>query len=412
MRKYFCLFTFTILTSSIHAADIWPEFRGPTGDGHVRGARLPKRWSETENIRWKTKLPGRAWSTPVIVGDRVWMTSATEGGHELSVLCVDLGSGEILQQRKLFEVDKPEECNNMNSYASPSPVADREHVYVYYGTYGIACLDALSGKTIWSRRDINLDHQEGPGSSLILHRGRVIFHCDGRDVQFLTSLDCKSGETVWTTKRSIDLSVFEDYSRKAFTTPLIIATDAGDRLISPAAQGCYCYDPDDGRELWQVRYRGFSAVPRPVVYKNLAFVIDGFADPTIYAIRLEGEGDVTDSHVKWKYGQRGPSTPSPILVGQQLLFISDKGILSSINARTGKLRWRKRIGGNFSASPIVSKGLVFVFDREGKTTIVRPGKTARIIAVNELDEGLMASAAVAKNALILRTSGHLYCIAE
>ena len=149
-----------------------------------------------------------------------------------------------------------------------------------------------------------------------------------------------------------------------------------------------------------------------MVYKNLAFVIDGFADPTIYAIRLEGEGDVTDSHVKWKYGQRGPSTPSPILVGQQLLFISDKGILSSINARTGKLRWRKRIGGNFSASPIVSKGLVFVFDREGKTTIVRPGKTARIIAVNELDEGLMASAAIAKNALILRTSGHLYCIAE
>ncbi|MBC8354193.1 MAG: PQQ-binding-like beta-propeller repeat protein [Planctomycetes bacterium] len=410
MRLSLLLFICSILTPTIQAAEIWPEFRGPAGDGHARNAKLPTRWSETENVRWKTKLPGRGWSTPVIVGDRLWMTAAMADGHELFVLCVDGKSGKIVHQRKLFQVDEPEACNKMNSYASPSPVTDGECVYVYYGTYGVACLDANSGETVWSRRDVNLDHQEGPGSSMILHEGRLIFHCDGRDVQFLTALECQTGETAWQTKRSIDLSAVGDFSRKAFTTPLITDAGGGVRLISPAAQGCYCYDPYDGSEIWQVQYSGFSAVPRPVVFKDVAFVVDGFAKPKIYAIRLDGKGDVTDSHVKWVYSQNGPSTPSPILLDDHLMFVSDAGIFSSIDAETGKLRWRERIGGNFSASPLAANGLVYLFDREGKTTVIRPGAAAEVVAVNQLAEGLMASASVSGNSLFLRTREHLYCI--
>lgn len=409
--KQFCLVPIVLaLTSVAHATEAWPEFRGPTGDGHVQGSRLPTKWSETENVLWKSKLPGRGWSTPVIVGERIWMTSATDDGHELTVLSVSRKTGAILQQQKLFDVDAPEPRNKMNSYASPSPVTDGEHVYVYYGTYGIACLDAETGQVVWSRRDVNLDHQEGPGSSLILHQGRLIFHCDGRDVQFLTALECKTGKTAWQTKRSLDLSGVGDYSRKAFTTPLIVKTDEGERMISPAAQGCYCYDPLNGRELWRVSYSGFSAVPRPVVSNGLAFVVDGFAKPKIYAIRYEG--DVTDLHVEWVYSQNGPSTPSPIVVEDRLLFVSDNGILSSISVETGELHWKERIGGNFSASPIASNGLVYVFDREGKTTIVRPSDSAEVVAVNELDEGLMASPAVSGNALVLRTPSYLYCIGK
>jgi len=398
------------LTSTLNAAEIWPEFRGPTGDGQVQSTQLPTKWGETDNIRWKTKLPRRGWSTPVSVGDRIWMTSASDDGRELSVLCVSRKDGAILQRQKLFDVDAPQTRNKMNSYASLSPVTDGEFVYVNYGTYGVACLHSQTGKVVWSRRDIKLDHQEGPGSSLILHRKRLIFHCDGRDVQFLISLDCKTGKTAWKTKRSLDLSKVGDFSRKAFTTPLVVKTDQGDRMISPAAQGCYCYDPQSGRELWRVGYRGFSAVPRPVVSNGLAFVVDGFANPKIYAIRHNGKGDITKSHVEWIYSQNGPSTASPVIIGDQLLFVSDKGILSSISTTTGELSWKKRIGGNFSASPIVANKLLYLFDRDGKTTILLPGETPQVLTVNELDEGLMASPVVSGNALLLRTPSYLYCV--
>lgn len=412
MRFIYFSLALVTLASTLTAADVWPEFRGPSGDGQIHGVKLATQWSETENVRWKTELPGRGWSTPVIVGNRIWMTSASEDGRNLFAIRLSRKTGHLLQRRELFEVDKPEACNKMNSYASPSPVTDGEHVFVYYGTYGVACLDATSGTTIWSRRDVNLDHQEGPGSSMILHDGRLIFHCDGRDVQFLTALDCKTGETVWKKKRSIDLSGVGDYSRKAFTTPFITRTDGGLQMISPAAQGCYCYDPSNGSELWRVRYSGFSAVPRPVVFNDVEFVVDGFAKPKIYAIRLGGEGDVTESHVKWVYEQNGPSTPSPILIEGQLIFVSDNGILSSVDAESGKLRWRERIGGNFSASPIAANGLVYLFNREGKTTVLRPGDKAKVVATNELSEGLMASPSVSGNDLFLRTRGHLYCIGE
>ena len=361
-------------------------------------------------MRWKTELPGRGWSTPVIVQNWIWMTSAAEDGRQLLVLRVHRNTGELMQNKRIFAVAKPEACNKMNSYASPSPVIEGQFIYMNDGKYGVACINATSGKTIRSRGDVNLDPQEGPGASMILLDGRLIFHGGGRDVPCVTAVDCKTGPTVWKAQRSIDMSGVGDYSRKAFSTPLIVKTGNRLRMISPAAQGCYCYDPRDGSDLWRVRYSGFSAVPRPVVYNNTAFVADGFAKPKIHAIHLDGKGDVTDSHIKWVYEQNGPAAASPIVLDDQLLFVSDNGILTSLDARTETLRWRKRIGGNYSVSMIAANGWVYVFDREGKTTVIRPGNKPEAVSENELGEGLMASPSVSGNELTLRTPGHLYCI--
>ena len=286
-----------LLSSSLaNSADSWPEFRGPTGDGHASAhSHLPKHWSEDHNVTWKLALPGRGWSTPVVVEKQLWMTSASEEGHELFALVVDQQDGKLINRIPLFTIDSPAPRNPLNSYASPSPVTDGKRVYVHFGTYGIAAIDATSKKVIWSRNDVPLDHQEGPGSSLILFQNRLIVHYDGRDQQFIISLNCDTGQTLWRSERSIDLSKVGDFSRKAFTTPLLIGRKKTDgesqaRIISSAAQGCYCYDPSNGQEIWQVQYPGFSAVPRPVASATLTYVVDGFANPKIYAIRLGGGG--------------------------------------------------------------------------------------------------------------------------
>ena len=402
------------VAGALPAGEAWPEFRGPTGDGHAADSNPPTNWFENSDVRWKVKVPGRGWSTPVVSDDRIWLTSATEDGHEMFVLCLDRKDGRTIFNRTVFEIEKPEPRNKLNSYASPSPLLADGNVYVNYGTYGVACLDGTTGKTLWKRTDINLDHQEGPGSSMIRYRDRLIFHCDGRDRQYLISLDRKTGDTVWRKTRSLDLSHVGDFARKAFTTPLVVKTKKGDRLISPAAQGCYCYDPVDGREIWSLKYHGFSAVPRPVVFEDLVFVVNDFARPAIHAVRLGGEGDITKTHVVWKHTQNGPATTSPVVVNGRLLFVSDKGIVTCLDARSGKQLWRERLGGNFCASPIVAGGLVYFFSRAGHSSVVKPRVAGGMheVARNVLDEGLMASPAVAGDSLFLRTTNFLYCIEE
>jgi len=397
------------------AADEWPDFRGPNGDGSAIAVKVPRQWSEKENIVWKITVPGRGWSTPVIVGSLLWMTSAEEDGHRLLALAVDRKTGAIKHRVVLFSVDEPEACNAMNSYASPSPVTDGKNLYVSFGTYGVAAIDAKDGSTVWSRDDVNLDHQEGPGSSPLLYKNRLVLHCDGRDHQYIVALDTATGETAWKRKRSLDLSHVGDFARKAFTTPLLVQSGDGDRIISPAAQGCYCYDLATGREIWSLRYPGFSAVPRPVVSDGVAFVVDGFANPSILAVGIDGQDDITDSNVKWIFKRGGPSTTSPVRLFKQLIFVTDKGVLISLDETTGDVNWRKRIGGNFCASPIVIGDLIYLFDRDGKSSVLRiaaSGDEPEVIATNMLDDGMMASPIAVDKTLYLRTKQHLYCIRE
>ena len=390
------------------AADTWPEFRGPSGDGHAAGSKLATEWSETKNITWKTSIPGTGWSTPVVTNGKIWMTSALDDGHRLVALCVDQKSGDVIKEVELFEVDKPITKNKLNSWASPSPVISGGDVFVSFGTNGVASLNAETGQIEWKRDDVNLDHQEGAGSSMIVSGDRLIFHCDGRDVQYLIALDTKSGDTIWRKDRSLDLSHVGDYARKAFSTPLIVKTSSGPHMISPAAQGCYCYDPADGREIWSLSYKGFSAVPRPVAMGELAYVVNTFAKPAIHAVRFQGKGDITKTNVVWKYDRNGPSTPSPIIVNGLLMFVSDKGVATCLDAKSGKELWKERIGGNYCASPIAANGLVYFFNREGQATVVRASSQYAAVATNKLEGGFMASPAVIGNSMFLRSRTHLY----
>lgn len=397
------------------ATDDWPDFRGPTFDGQVSDLDTPLEWSESNNIAWKTALPGRGWSTPVVVGPLLWMTSAEEDGHRLMAISVDRESGELKHRVTLFSVDELEACNATNSFASPSPVTDGSNVYMSFGTYGVAAVDATDGTVVWSRDDVNVDHQEGPGSSPLLYKDRLVLHCDGRDQQYIVALDTATGATAWRRERSLDLSHVGDFARKSFTTPFLVRAESGDRIISPAAQGCYCYDPASGREVWSLRYPGFSAVPRPVVSNGIAFVVDGFANPSILAVQIDGRNDITDSHVKWIFKRGGPATTSPVRLANQIVFVTDNGVLVSLDESSGEVNWRTRIGGSFCASPIVNDDLIYLCDRDGETTVVRiaaGGDEPEIVMTNRLDDGMMASPVAIGETLYLRTKGYLYCVRE
>ena len=403
----------TLFATSLTAAEnsTWPDFRGPTGNGRAASDKLPTRWSENSNIRWKVKTEGEGWSTPIVWKNQIWLTSATKDGTKMFAVGYDGNTGKVIKRVPLLTVRDPEKKNKLNSYASPSPAVSGDVIYFSFGTYGLCAFDLKAQRIRWMQV-FKIDHQEGPGSSVVAHANMVICHYDGRDQQFVLALNKRDGRMLWKLRRSIDLKKVPDYSRKAFTTPYIMRTPNGYRMISPAAQGCYCYDPDTGQELWRVRYKGFSAVPRPVVFGNLVFVVNDYARPQIVAIRLGKRGDITDKHVAWKYPRNGPAMASPVLSGGRLLFVSNRGIVTCINAKTGKGIWTKRIGGNFSASPIVAGKLAYFFDRAGKATVIEVGDKPKVVAVNKLKEGMMASPSVLGDRLVLRTRGHLYCVGK
>ena len=397
----------------------WPEFRGPTADGQVGAAGLPLTWSETENVKWKTEIPFRGWSTPVVLGGQVWLTTATLDGHDFYAMCLDAATGKILFNDKLFHNDTPEPLGNaVNGYASPSPAIEPGRVYVHFGCYGTACLDTGTFKVLWQRTDLPCRHYRGPASSVILFENMVILTMDGADVQYLVALDKQTGKTVWKTNRSVkfnDAEGFQKFAkdgdlRKAHSTPFITTVDGQPQMVSPGAKAAYAYDPRTGRELWMVRYGCWSAAARPLVSKGLALILTGAGKTELWGVRLGGQGDVTDTHVAWKWEKSAAKTASPVIVDDLLYMVNDDSTVTCLEVATGQLVWRERVGGNFAASPIVADGRIYFPNQQGKTTVLKPGRTFAPIATNTLDVGCMASPAVDGSALYLRTKTHLYRI--
>ena len=394
----------------------WPEFRGPTADGQATVAGLPLTWSETEHVAWKTPIHDLGWSSPVVWQKQIWLTTARDDGSQLFAISVNRDSGQIVHDVKVFDVAKPDHVATVNSYASPTPAVDEQHVYVHYGTYGTACLDRNTAQIVWTRRDLNCDHHEGPGSSPILFENLVIVHVDGRDVQYVIALDKSSGQTVWKTERSVDYSQYSDNMRKAFCTPTVVESvlEKGTRLelISPAAKAIFGYDPRTGHELWKVRHDGWSNVPRPVFGLGLVYIVNDFERPQLYAIRPGGDGDVTESHVAWQMQQGVPAQPSLLLIGPYLYGVTDLGVALCLQATTGEQVWKERLGGSFAASPIYANGRIYYFAQDGTTSVIQPGTEFKVLATNTLDGEIKATPAVADGAIFLRTRTHLYRIDE
>jgi outer membrane protein assembly factor BamB len=408
----------------------WPEFRGPTGDGHVPAPGggqtrigLPLFWSETNNVRWKTPIPHRGWSVPVVLGDQVWVTTATEDGHDFFALGLDARTGAVRFQEKLFHSDDPEPLGNgasMNCYATPSSVIEPGRVYVHFGSFGTACLDTTTGQVLWKREDLPCRHYRGPASSLVAYENLIILTLDGADLQYHVALDKQTGRTVWKTNRSVawnDENVPGQMAkdgdlRKAHSTPLIVNASGRTQMLSAGAKAAYAYDPRTGRELWRVQYADWSAAPRPLYAGGLAYIVTGLSKGELLAVKTDGEGDVTESAVAWRLKTRIGKYSSPILVDGLLYTAAAESFLSCLDARTGETVWTERIGGKFCASPIYADGRLYFFSQEGVTQVLKPGRALEVLATNTLADGFMASPAVSGRALFLRTKSHLYRIED
>jgi outer membrane protein assembly factor BamB len=394
----------------------WPEFRGPDGAGRAVGASLPLSWSETSNVAWKTPIHGRAWSSPVVQGDQVWLSSATPDGRQLSAIGLDVATGRIRHDLRLFQVAQPQYAHPFNSYASPTPVIEPGRVYVTFGSPGTAAIDTRTGTVLWTRRDLECNHYRGAGSSPILFQHLLILHFDGSDQQYLVALDKTTGKTVWTTKRSIDFKDLlpngqpqaEGDYRKAFSTPQIVTVGSRKILFSLGSKAAYAYDPLTGRELWRIEERSsHSASTRPIVAHGMIVYPSGLPGQ-ILAVRPDGQGMASEQNVVWRLTRGVPGRPSLLLVDDLIYMVNDRGIVSAVDAATGAVVWTDRIAGEYSASPISAAGRVYFFNEDGRATVIATGRQFRVLATNDLGAGVMASPAVTGNALVVRTHTHLY----
>jgi sugar lactone lactonase YvrE/outer membrane protein assembly factor BamB/enterochelin esterase-like enzyme len=412
----------------------WPQWRGPDGQGHAAAVHdLPVTWSETENIAWKTPLVGRAWSSPVIDGNQVWMTNAIEsvaseaekkkwqeantgkqplnisGPVSLHALCVDRDSGKLLHDIELIVADNPQPIHSLNSFASPSPVLAAGRLYCHFGDFGTACVDTRAAKVVWTNRDQRLNHENGPGSTPLLWKDKLIFHCDGSDTQSIVALEAATGAVAWKTPRSGELRS-DPQLKKAYGTPLVLSLGGRDVLLSPAADWLYGYDPATGKELWKMSYGvlGFSIVPRPVTAHGLLYLSTSFMQPELLAVKL-GDAAAAPS-IAWREKKGAPNMSSPLVVGDELYMVSDKGVATCLDAKTGVPVWSERLGGNFSSSPLLADGRIYVGNRDGATFVIKPGRTFALEATNQLEGQIMATPAAVDRAIYLRTDKAVYRI--
>ncbi len=425
MRSMICaLILWGMCSFAVAEDENWNQFRGPRGDGTSKATKLPVKFGEgSPEIVWKTPLPGRAWSSPVVWGKQIWVTNSPEVHNlaegqakldqplKLSAVCIDLDSGKVVHDVVLFEVDKPQFTHGTNSYGSPTSYIEEGRVYVHFGAYGTACLDTKTGKKLWERTDLPCNHFRGPGSSVAVYGDLLYLTMDGYDVQYLVALNKLTGETVWKKDRNVDFGTTDGDAKKAYSTPLLIKVDGREMLVSPFASATIAYNPKTGDPLWTVRHGGMNAAGRPLFGNGLVYISSADGPSPLVAVSPIGKGDISDK-IAWKSNKAIPKRPSQILAGDLIFMINDGGVASCLDAKTGEVIWSKRLPGEYWASPLLANGLIYCCSQKGEIQVFKAARELEVVAENKLDDGFIASPAVAGESLILRSKTHLYRIED
>jgi outer membrane protein assembly factor BamB len=409
-RSVFAVPVALVFALPLSAAD-WFQFRGPTQDGHAADAKLPTEWDAKKNVTWRKELPGEGWSSPVAVAGKIYLTAAVpgkgKGDFSLRALCLDSATGDVAWDREVFNEDgtKAPKIHGKNSHASPTAVVDGDQVFVHFGHMGTACLGAKDGKILWTQQTLGYSPVHGAGGSPILAAGKLIFSIDGTDKQAVVALDRKTGKVAWQTPRKTNpMKAF------SFCTPLLISEKGQEQLVTAGSDVVMSLDPKTGREIWRVKYTGYSVVPRPVYANGVVYLSTGYDNPVLYAIKTTGKGDVTSTHVAWTAKKGVPRNASPILIDDAIYMAADDGTVTCLEAKTGTERWSERVGRAYSASPIYAGGLVYLMDEFGTATVFKPGSSYDPVSTNKMNEKSLASYGVDGNALLLRTEKALYRI--
>lgn len=398
-----------VLALCLLCANDWPQFRGPNSDGNAAGPATPVEWSDTKNVAWKTPIPGLGWSSPVCVEDRVYLTTAVPQGEGLSlrVLALDAGSGKVVWDREVRAVEKVPTIHQKNSHASPTPIVRDGAVFAHFGPQGTARLSAADGAIRWLCTELTYPPVHGNGGSPILHDGKLVVVCDGSREPFVAAIDAETGKVAWKRLRSVEARISH-----SFVTPTVAIVEGKPQVFAPGPDHFAAYDLQTGDELWRVLAEGWSVVPQPTVTHGLVIYNHDYDHPELVAIRLGGQGDVTDSHIAWRIKRVAPSTPTPLVVGDELYFVSDKGIASCVDVMTGQLYWTERLGGDFSSSPVSANGRILFMNEDGLATWVEPGKTFKGLGTCAIPGRTFATPAFSNGAMYLRTDEALYRISE
>lgn len=423
LKLYFLLFVSICFSSGLFAQnqENWTHLRGSNLDGYSLSKNTPISWSETSNVLWKTEISGVAWSSPVVFGDQIWVSSASDDGKELFAVCTDYKSGEILKKIVLFKPDSVQHIHPTNSYATSTPCIEDGFAYMHYGTYGTACIDTRNFEVVWTRTDLNCEHMQGAAASPIIYKNLLILHIEGTDVQYLIALDKHTGKTIWKTDRPREFyDNIEPVSRKAYCTPIVVEVNGKDQLISNGSQLCIAYEPETGKEIWQVFYGDDSTVSMPLSYGGLVFVNSGWMLPKdgspfyarLLAVDPTGTGDVTKTHVPWEVDVDVSQISTPVIVDSLIYMVHERGALTCLNARTGAVVWKEKLKDQFNASVLYASGNIYLFSLKGKSYVIKPGLTFQLIAESQLEGTIKATPAIVRDNIILRTDQFLYRIGK
>lgn len=421
---YFASIAFSVLvdisrTPQSVTAETWSQFRGPSGDGKIDAKPLPTSWTPDRGVKWLAPLPGLGWSSPIVIDDKIYLTSAVastedsrslEGSQSLRLQCIDLESGRLVFDKEIFQQSAmAPQVHSKNSHASPTPIFDGERLYVHFGHQGTAAVD-LDGNILWSNRDHMFPPTHGNGGSPIIVDGMLVFTCDGGEAPYTLALDCRTGREVWKTPRDVPAE-----RKFSFCTPSYFVIDGRPQIISPGSNIVQSLDPTTGKVLWFVRYDGYSVIPKPIYHQGLIFVCTGYGPTTLFAIDPTGSGDVTDSHVRWKYErQTVPKTPSLIGYQKVVILCSDRGVAVAVDAISGNEAWTQRLGGNYSASPLLVGKRIYFQSEQGEGSLWELNddgtQAPEQIGTSNLPGRTFASYAVVGQDVLVRAESGLYRI--